>query len=281
MRRLTACASLVMTLALAGCGTTVPLTSTAAGAQTGSLTDDGLTPVAGSPTNGSGQQQAGGTPTTVAGGSTGATTGAVVGGSTGLGTTGATGATGALPVSGRGVSATTITIGAAFATGTSDVASMFGIAGAGALAEQDLWNAMVADVNRSGGILGRKVQLSGHPVDLAGYFANPAQTIAEFCADFRDDHKVFVAMISISSPDLRKCLADMGTPLVVYDATLGSIVPRAAFSEHGGNYLYVPNGISSERLAELFVTSLVARNFTEKWDTTNGKAGGVAPTNPR
>jgi hypothetical protein len=115
-------------------------------------------------------------------------------------------------------------------------------------------------------------------VHRAGYVPNRAHTIAAVCADFRDDHKVFVAMISISAPDLRKCMADMGTPLVVYDATVGSIVPAAAFREHQGSYLYVPNGIASERLAELFVKSLMARSFTEKWDTTNGSPGGIAPT---
>jgi hypothetical protein len=278
MRRLTACASIALALAVTGCGTTVPLTQTVAGGQVDAGQDLGLGQAGPSSSSPSYQAQPGGS-TAVPGGVGGTgTTGGVANGTTGQGTTGTTGSTGGLPITGRGVSATTITIGAAFATGSGDVASMFGISGAGALSEQDLWNALVADLNKSGGILGRKVQLYVHPVDLAGYVANPAQTIAEVCADFRDDHKVFVAMISISAPDLRKCMADMGTPLVVYDATVGSIVPAAAFREHQGSYLYVPNGIASERLAELFVKSLMARSFTEKWDTTQGKPGGIAPT---
>ena len=275
--RLTACALLAVALPLAACGTTVPLTQTVAGAQSDAGVGLSQVPASSSPY----QQQ--GSPTSVGGGggSTGAT-GGVLSGTTGSGTgvgTGSgtgVGSTGGVALTGRGVTATTITIGAAIATGTEEVGDALGVSGAGTVAEQDAWNAVIADVNKSGGVLGRKLKLFVHDVDLATFVANPEQTYAEVCADFRDDHHVFAAMISISARPLRTCLANMGTPLVVYDANVGSIVPAAAFTEHGGNYLYVPNGITTERLAELFVKSLMARSFTQKWDTTKG-GPGIAP----
>ena len=49
-------------------------------------------------------------------------------------------------------------------------AQAFGISGAGAVPEQDMWNAVVRDVNKTGGVLGRKLVLYIHSVDLASYF---------------------------------------------------------------------------------------------------------------
>jgi hypothetical protein len=278
MHRALAGTGLALTLAVSACGTTVPLTQTVSGTQSGSGSLDGLGQVPSGASAPTYRPQAGGSPASVAGsGGTSGTTGVVPSGTTGLGTTGTTGSTTvALGPAGRGVTDTTLTIGAAIATGTEGVADAFGISGAGTVSEQAAWNAVIKDVNKTGGVLGRTLKLYVHPVDLATFVANPEQTYAEACADFRDDHKVFAAMVSISAASLRACLANMGSPLVVYDANVGSIVPAAAFSEHGGSYLYVPNGITSERLAELFVKSLMARSFTQKWDTANG-APGVAP----
>ena len=272
MHRLTASALLAVSLSVAACGTTVPMTQTVAGARSDLGSGPGLDQAANGSDNPSQAAQAPGT-TGYVGGATGSTGGGL--GST-SGTSGATGPSGPVALTARGITATTVTIGAAFATGTGDVASTFGISGAGTVAEKDIWNAVVKDVNATGGVLGRKLVLYVHAVDLASYVANPAQTIAEACADFRDDHKVFAGMAVISDPALRTCMAAMGAPLVVYDATVGSIVPAAAFGEHGGSFLYAPDGISSERLAELYVKSLMARSFTQKWDTTNG-GPGIAP----
>lgn len=270
-------AGALLSLALAACGTTVPLSQQAAGTPSTSTTggDQGLTPVS------TGGSTGGSSPTggAASGGASTGTTGSAPSGSAGdvgPGATGTAGGTTAGGIIARGVTAKTITIGAAIATNTGDVASAMGISGAGSVSEQAVWNALISDVNKSGGILGRKLVLYVHNVDLAKLVANPAQTYAEVCGDFRDDHKVFAAMISINPPELRECMAKMGAPLVVYDSTVGSIAPAAAFREHGGSYLYIPNGITTERLAQLFVKSLMARSFTQKWDTANG-GPGVAP----
>jgi hypothetical protein len=275
MRRLAVCAGLAGTLFSAACGTTVPLSQSATGGvQSTAGTGSGLG--LGQPAEGlAGSSAAPGAAavggSAAVGGTTGSTAGLATAGAAGTATGGT--ASGASTTNARAVTATTITIGAAFATGTEAAGKALGVSGAGSVAEQDIWNAVVADVNKSGGVLGRKLLLYTHPVDLGTYVANPSQTYGEVCADFKDDHKVFAAMITISDPALRSCLAKMGSPLIVYNANVASIMPAAAFTDYGGSYLYAPAGITNERLAHLFIQSLMANDFTRKWDTTNGGPG--------
>ena len=272
MHRLTAGACLALTLSVAACGTTVPLTSTATGAQgLGGEVGQGSLAIGGNPSGGT---QPSGGPATL-GAVPGQASGVPGSGSTPTGSEQITPAGTAIPVlHGRGVTPTTITIGAAIPTGTEAAGKALGVSGAGSVAEIDMWNAVINDVNRSGGVLGRKLVLYNHSVDFASYVANPQQTYAEVCADFRDDHHVFAAFIYIADPALRKCLGDMGTPFVVYGAF--TVVPESAFAEHGGSFLYTPDGLTNQRLAHLMVQSLMARSFTAKWDTANG-GPGIAP----
>jgi hypothetical protein len=276
--RLTASA-FVVSLALAGCGSTVQLSS---GAQQQPVSGDGLSvaPVDAGlgqpPTPGGsatlGPLKPGSSPATVNG-----TTGPGGGSSTGSTGSTATRAAGNAAFNGRGVTSSTITIGAAIPSGVLAAGAAFGISGSGTVNEVDMWNTVVADVNKRGGVLGRKLVLYNHPVDVAAFVANPERTYGEVCADFKDDHKVFAAFVYVSDATLRQCFAKMGSPFVVYGASVSSVVPQKAFSEYGGNYLYIPGGITHERLANLMVESLLARSFTEKWDTINGAPGGVAP----
>jgi hypothetical protein len=282
MQRLTSLAFVGLALSLAACGTTVPQAQSASGVQ--SVAGNGLGPgpdgqLPADASNPALGVQAPGAPTSTTS-ATGGTAGAAgtAGGdgtATSSGTSATGGSTGSTAVQGRGVTATTITIGAAIATGTNEVADAFGISGAGSVSEKSAFDAVIADVNKSGGVLGRKLALYVHPVDLATFVANPERTYGEVCTDFKDDHPVFAAMITISEATLRACLAKMGTPLIVYGANVSSIVPAKAFSDYS-NYLYVPGGTTQERLAELFVESMMANNFMAKWDTTKG-GPGVAP----
>ena len=277
MKRLTSSAVLCLALSTAACGTTVPLAADGPGAAAvagdglglpeGQLADgvtdptSPLAPGAEGPASVSSGPGAASRP----GGPAGSSGAPVTGGSTT--TSGPAGSA----VKGRGVTDTTITIGAAIPTGTEAVGEAFGISGAGSIPEEKMWQAAVTDVNRTGGVLGRKLVLYNHAVDFASYIANPSQTYGEVCADFKDDHQVFAAFVYIVDPDLRNCLAKMGSPFVVYGSF--STLPEAAFREHGGNYLYAPNGISHERLAELFIESLLDNDFTATWNTTVGGPG--------
>lgn len=193
--------------------------------------------------------------------------------STNTSTSGAT-----LPPTGvkaRGVTATTLTVGVPVPTDTNAVANSFGIKGAGSVSPQDILAAVVNDVNKSGGILGRKLVAYQHTYNLASYISNPSQVDSEICADFRDDHKVFAVLYNMPSPDIRSCTAKMGAPLIVLDGLL-AYMQESLYKENGANYLFAPTSITAERLAQLFIKSLMARTFTQKWNITAG-GPGVTP----
>ncbi len=280
-----AAALALLALSLTACGTTVPLTTTTAGA-----TGDGLgglstgpsgavDPITGAPLSTSGAE---GTTTSSgpAGGAAvggpattkGSRPGSVVQGSTSTPAGGSAAFAGA-----RGVTAKTITLGIAVATGEADLANSLGVSGAGTVGVQDMMQVVVDEVNRTGGVLGRRLAMYVHTFDAATGVANPAQTVNEICTDFRDDHKVFAVLFDIGFPEMRKCLAEMGSPLIVLNG-VSSLVPASAYAAYGGNYLYGPTAITAERLAKLFVDSLLARQFTERWNTTDGGPGGLTPT---
>lgn len=274
VHRALAGAGLASLLAVSACGTTVPLTQSGGDPRSATDATFGLgqgppgasnaTPGAQAPNSRSSSNAGGGTIPGSAGG--------VPSGTSGTGTTGVGSASSAFQ--GRGVTSKTLTIGIAIAGGTSALANSLGVSGAGTVATQDMMNAAVVDVNKSGGVLGRKLQVVVHNFDAARAISNPSQTFAEICTDFRDDHKVFAVLFDVPDPSLRKCLAEMGSPLLVLNSY--SILPATAYAEHGGSFIYGPNSITTDRLAQLFIKSLMDRTFTQKWNTTTG-GPGVAP----
>ncbi|MCU1601520.1 MAG: hypothetical protein JWO22_2229 [Frankiales bacterium] len=264
-------------LVLTACGTTVPLAQQAGTAQQG----DGLT---GSTTTGGGSLDGSastGPGSTSTGGSTTGNVVDPVGSGTGGGAGSTTGTGAAVPPTisgqggnGRGVTDNTITIGVAVAGGTSQLANAFGISGAPTVDEVDVLNVVVNDINRHGGILGRKLQIYTHSFDAATYLSNPAQVLAEICSDFRDDHKVFAVVFNLADPALRACTAKMGSPLLVLDG-VSSMLSQKAYDENGGSFLYGVNNITTERLSKLLIESLAQRSFFEMWDVATGAKGGV------
>lgn len=283
MYRMLASACVAVLLAVSACGSTV---QGASGLQLSTDGGSGLGPP-GAGTDGLAAPNAdgvasgstgpdlgstGGTP-----GSTGPTPGSKGGipdGTSGPGAAGGTRSAAGSAVSGRGVTSTTLTIGVAVATGTDALAKSLGVSGAGSTSTQDIVKAAVRDVNKSGGVLGRKLAVYFHTFDGAAAISNPSRTIGEMCADFRDDHKVFAVLFDVADPGLRKCLAEMGSPLLVLDG-VSSIMPAAAYAEHGGSFVYGPTAITVERLAQLFIQSLMTRSFTSPWNTTAGGPGNA------
>ena len=284
MRRPVALSGLAFLLTLTACATTVPYTRTVA---SGSLDGTDGTSVDGS---GGSSADPGATDAGTVAGAAGTTDGAQgAAGATGSskagtatkGSTskGAAASASAAGNSARGVSASTLTLGFPVATGQAALASSFGVSGAGSTSESDIINAVVADVNATGGIAGgRKLAVNIDPFDSTNAVANEQATIADICAHYRDDVKVFAVVFDTPDPSLRSCLADMGSPLVILNSY--ALVTAAAFQESGSNYLYGPNSISDDRLAQLFIQSLQARTFTTPWNTSTGSASTTPAVNP-
>ena len=193
------------------------------------------------------------------------------GGAPGAPTAGAAGTSRA-----RGVTSTSIRLGVPVEQGTQAAADAFGIQGASTLSTERIVDALVADVNRTGGVLGRKLEAVYHYFDAAEAISNPDRTVAKICEDFGKDRPVFAVAIGLPLVGLRKCTAEMGSPLWLVSG-FGSTIPAAAYTENGGSYLYGVASLTMDRLAELFIASLEDRRFHETWNTTSG-GPGVQPT---
>jgi hypothetical protein len=267
-RRLLVGTLLAAALGVSACGTTVPQTSTLSAPGSGPQ-GAGTDPLLGAPGGATPESSAAPVPV--------ATSEAPVGAAGGDGTPGNASQPGVATSTqtpghhqlARGVTATTITVGIPLPSDTNAVAGSFGIQGTGSVSPQDMVAAVAADVNKSGGVLGRKLVVYESAYSETTYLSNPSQVDAQICTDFRDDHKVFAVLYDQVDPYVRDCTAAMGAPLVV----VGGVATFLPASAYAGNNLFGPTAITSERLAQLFVQSLMARNFTQPWNIATGGPG--------
>lgn len=296
MRRLLSCLVITASLALTACGSTVQQSDTSLQGQ-GGLAAPGQDPGAALGTPGSLDAPAGGTgglPTDTTGGTGGTSgngglpaggTGGTGGnggattpsdpnstGGNGGGNGGGSGGGGGAP--GRGVTADSISIGIPVETGTQAAADAFGVSGASTASQEAIYKAVLSDVNKSGGVLGRKLTPAFHPFDVGAAVANPNQTVAEICADYATDRPVLAVVFGIANAGLRECTAKMGSPLLLTNST-ASVVGQAEYAKNGGNFLYGVNSITAERQADLFVDSLLDRKFDATWNTATGGPGAL------
>lgn len=282
MRRLLASLCVVVPMSVAACGTTVPAGQTLDGAAAAAAGGaDGLDPAAtGLEPMDSAAGAAGSTTTGAAGASAGSSitsSGGTAGpAGSGNGTAAAGSAAPATATKARGVTPTTLRIGFPVETGSEAAAETFGIKGAANVSNESIVKAIVKDVNKSGGVLGRKLEPVFHYFDVAEAISNPDRTVAKICADYGQDRPVYAVVFNVPQAGLRKCLAEMGSPLLVIN-NIGALLPAGAYAAHGGSYLYGINVITVERQAELFIESLHERRFHEKWSTTTG-GPGLEPT---
>jgi hypothetical protein len=220
-RRLWSAAAL-LALTTAGCGSTVTLQGQG---EAGSVSSDGLSAPAGSTLSGSSGAVAGssGVPSV-----SGANSGPVLGGGQPAGATttpaqqsGAStpGQAGAGPGSGRtgvtgpGVTPTTITIGLVYVTNSEAADKAFGANGITNGNDQADVKAVVDNINRNGGVAGRKLVILPYGED--GTSAQPySVTAQQMCSFMTQDHKVLAVILgsSLGDPEASKnCLNQAGT----------------------------------------------------------------------
>jgi ABC-type branched-subunit amino acid transport system substrate-binding protein len=251
-------------LLLAGCGTTVPLTSTTSqGAQ-----DLGVAGPLAAPTS---DPQA---PGVVVPGSPDAPGGgqAAPAPTLGTGLPAVPGASLAPRTSGRGYTATTLTIGIVVITGTDNAASAFGVSGADAGDLGQQFEIVKKYVNAHGGVAGRRLEIVRYDVDLLSALNNPDQAAAAVCAAFTQDRKVFAVLLPWPTSQQGVCLAKARTPMIEADSyTIG----QPEYDRYP-ELLFGPGRITTDRVVQLLVSSLDRRRFFTGWDTTKG-APGTAP----
>lgn len=262
----------VLSLALAGCGSTVQVV----GQRTvgGGGLDSGLAsgPVSAEPSRSAVGTDGAPAPSAAASGPSGSALGGGAGGTgdapasrNGTGPVVSSGAPGAL---GRGITATTITLGTFYFEGSSDGLKQAGINyDAGDPAAQA--KAAVDGINRAGGIAGRKVKLEvyGYPQNTTDSFDAQYQQI---CEHFVNDTQVF-AVVPADQPVLRRCLAKAG--IVTVGASLAGM-PEKDYAKEPSYVDLV--GLTPEGAMRNLVDALSRTDYlTAKWNTVNGQPGGT------
>ena len=249
MRRFLALAALSVTLA--GCGTTVPQSSSGApqqpslgdglqapNAQASTSSDgDGTTPITGNPND---------VPTTV-------------GPTTPIAPVPTSSATTHLGV------ASTQPVKVGFVVAANNTDAVYKAAGAGFLEVGDQHaqaQAVVDDINAHGGLAGHPIQPVFNSPDASASSGDQADS--ETCTAFtQDTHVAFVISVLAHTPTLHDCLAKKGVPLLddglyLYDSKV----------VHPG-YLFMPSGWLLDRLMRNQIDALARRGFFKD----SGKVG--------
>lgn len=233
-------AVVVQLLVLSGCGSTVPLPSEA----TGDVAFDGAADsgtAAGLDLGGQGglsparADTAGGNPEEVAAGGEGDIGGAPPSTTPGqgpsaddpVGDRAGTGRSrpGRRPADtagavGPGVSATAINIGVSYVAQGQTVNQAAGANGITSVDQRQAWKVVLDDINRAGGVLGRKLVPVFHRLDPASAETREQEEQAA-CDDWTQDHKVLV--ITDGGDVLRSCAKQRGVAIVEQDiSTTGS-----------------------------------------------------------
>jgi hypothetical protein len=178
-------------------------------------------------------------------------------------------------VTGRGYDANHVYLG--FPT-NNDVNQAAGALGLGALNFGDqnaIIDAVVADLNARGGLLGRTVVAVKHDLKTADLQSDPSKSAEETCAALTQDKRVVAVINVVAAIDVAgfyACLAKHSTPIVsagftvVDDPYLGAYAP----------YLYRLTAASFTHLSPVWLDRLVAMRYFSPWDTLRG-AAGTAP----
>ena len=268
----------LVALLLAGCGTTVHDAGDAGVRRGDALTSGTGVPGAADPTGPAGAVVPGGR-TAPPAGTTAEQLSApqqltVSGTSSGGAAPGAAGAA----VSGLGVTKDTVQIGYATADDSNAFAGSLGIKGVTVSGDPRAQiKAVVDDINKRGGLAGRKIVLGGHDYNTVQTHNDPGTANQAACADWTEDHHVFAVVgAPIVEETLLSCLAKARTPLVNAGGLDFPTPYDETFAKHP--LFFDVAQMSGDLHDRIAVDRLVARKFFAPWDTLNGKPG--APTSP-
>jgi hypothetical protein len=269
-RRWTALALLGL---LTACGTTVP-TSQIAQQQAEALrqtatTDQGRT---GGPT--SGGLAPGGTAGAVVSGTTGATSSVAPGSGTVLPSSAPAASTSGLPAKGRGWDEKNVYIGVPTVDDFNETVKGLGATASGGDTHGQV-DAVVADINRSGGLFGRKVVAVYKDSKTTDVAYNPASTSQAVCTYFTQDRPVIGVVNGLPQFDAQasfhQCLEHAGVSLLSLSNTDYDDADYARLGPH----LWTTASLSTDSLIPTFIGALHRQKFFTGWDTVNGRAGAA------
>lgn len=131
--------------------------------------------------------------------------------------------------------------------------------------------AVVADLNRRGGIFGRQVVLIDKDDKSANVLADPGAAGQADCLYFTQDHPVIDVVNTdalVDTDTFRSCLARAHTPLVTVTTSAFDDQTTASLSP----YFYNALSVSWSHLTPLLVTQLAEMGYFHGWNTTTGSA---------
>jgi hypothetical protein len=120
------------------------------------------------------------------------------------------------------------------------------------------FTAVADDINRRGGVAGRKLRLVFAEYDLSGAAIDPESLQAGICATFTQDHHVFAAFMPYNPlPSFLECMAKRKT-LLLNGSALGQ--DDAGYQQLAGWHI-APSQVSYSRYSTTLVRELVAHGF--------------------
>ena len=207
-----------------------------------------------------------------AGGSGGAAGSSTVGSTTG-GDAGASNASTGTPPRGRGWDERSVFIGVLTQNDAQEIFERFGADGVDPGDTEGQAEALAADLNRRGGILGRQVKIRFYDVKTLDAAQNGSAVGEAACTYFTQDAPV-IAVWNISTqvdqtPTFRGCLAKARIPL--FTAAARAVVDKQ-FRDHAPHYWHTLM-VSWDRVGPVLVKRLQAQGWFGAWDTTLGRPG--------
>jgi len=136
--------------------------------------------------------------------------------------------------------------------------------------------AVAADINRHGGLAGKKIILVPHVYRTVETINDPNTAAQAACADMNDDHRVFaMIMPGVYNDVAKECFNKVRVPLILSGGAESPISFRDDYARFP-NYVFA-GGMLGERFFDTAIHRLVARSFFQRWDTKTGAPGGAAP----
>ena len=260
----------------AACGSTVQVTGSSTVTDgLGATGGDGLGATSGGTTGGA----TGGTgqlPGVLGSGSTGGATGTT--GTTGLsGTTGGasggtSGTVGGIATKGFGWDAKNVYIGVVTQKDAQTAFETVGVKGLDGGDQEGQAQAVADDLNRRGGLFGRKVVLVFHDVATVATAQDPSGTGQQTCTFFSQDHPVIAAFSPVTLMDVaafRSCMQKAHVPL--YSLTVNGIDSKVL--DDLSPYYFSGIAPAWDRLAPVYASQLKAMGYFTGWNPQVGAAG--------
>ncbi|HUR50563.1 MAG TPA: ABC transporter substrate-binding protein, partial [Mycobacteriales bacterium] len=214
----------------------------------------------------------GGVPGPAGSGTTGGTSGTASTGTTGAGAAGTTGAAPGIAEKGRGWDARTVSIGVVTQKDAQRAFETVGVKGLNTGDQEAAAKAVAAELNRHGGLLGRRVTLVFRDQGTVATAQNPTSAGEQACTFFTQDHPVIAVLNPVTLldvPSFRSCMAKARVPLL--SLSVQGIDAKALTDL--APYYYSGVAPAWDALAPVLVQQLQGMGYFTGWNPRTGTAG--------